>query len=61
MATMVGAIETRSLSDSLAAAQRGFTFYVADPADSHAKDSANARTPPVIPSHGGGSGGDATL
>jgi len=28
---MVGAIETRSLPNSLAAARRGFTFYLADP------------------------------
>ena len=28
---MVGAIETRSLPGSLAAARRGFTFYLADP------------------------------
>jgi hypothetical protein len=28
---LVGAIETRSLPTSLAAARRGFTFYLADP------------------------------
>jgi len=29
--SLVGAIETRSLPSSLAAAHRGFTFYLADP------------------------------
>src|SRR5947207_9745263 len=31
LSIQVGAIETRSLPSSLAAARRGFTFYLADP------------------------------
>jgi len=47
---LVGAIETRSLPSSLAAARRGFTFYLADPS---ARLTPIARAVPVWRAVGG--------